>query len=144
MRANDSNSNFRSPFLNARRGTHNDTPEPVRHKLSDSHSSLSSYGSWQSRSHSRISSVTTVSGGHGLGSSSVTELPILESKLAELNESTRRQFYGDAKTPLSAVTRHPVPEAIENDQPERPGSPSDAVLNMKGPAKYRQNMRSPW
>ncbi|KND89722.1 hypothetical protein TOPH_05769 [Tolypocladium ophioglossoides CBS 100239] len=133
-------SHFRSPFWNARRGAHNDTP--VRHKLSDSHSSLSSYSSWQSRCHSRISSITTASGGHGVGSA-LTDLPILESKLAEHDESTRWQFHGDGKTPLSAVTRHPQPEAIENDEPERPGSPSDAVLNMKGPAKYRQNTRSP-
>ncbi|PNY30045.1 Uncharacterized protein TCAP_00044 [Tolypocladium capitatum] len=135
--ADKSNRSF--PVWDARRGRHNDTPDSVRHEFSGRHGScsLSSHGPWSYRSHSRISSVTTVSGGYGVGS-------ILESKLAEHDRSTRRQFHGDGKTFLSAATRHPLPEAIVNDEPGRPWSPSDAVLNMKGPAsKYQHHIRNP-
>ncbi|RDA84542.1 hypothetical protein CP532_3745 [Ophiocordyceps camponoti-leonardi (nom. inval.)] len=56
-----------------------------RHRLSDSYSSLSSYSSRQSMPHSRISSITTISGGYP-GSSSLAELPIFESSLDEQHD----------------------------------------------------------
>lgn len=115
----------------------------ARHKFSDSHSSLSSYGSWQSRSHSRISSVTTISGSHG-GGLSLAELPILEFRDAERDEAKRNPPYGDEQSRLPAPARRQLPMLVmEAAQPRRPGSPSDAVLNMKGLAKAQLNPDGP-
>ncbi|PHH66916.1 hypothetical protein CDD81_5268 [Ophiocordyceps australis] len=119
----------RLPSWHERRGTDERWNMPW-HKMSDSHSSLSSYGSWQSRCHSRMSSVTTVSGGHHMASS-LAELPILESKLAE--------HHGGSETdrPMSARSRTRLSTTDEAAEMEGPRSPSDAVLNMKAPPRYR-------
>ncbi|PHH82401.1 hypothetical protein CDD83_3277 [Cordyceps sp. RAO-2017] len=128
----------RTPSWDERRAFDGDAPMPPRHKFSDSHSSLSSYGSWQSRSHSRISSVTTVSGGY-TGGSSLAELPILESNLPEREEPKTRPAHREERPSLSLTTKlqPPVIAGVE-----RPKSPSDAVLNMKGLARPQPNVES--
>ncbi|PHH68396.1 hypothetical protein CDD82_594 [Ophiocordyceps australis] len=121
----------RLPPWNERRGTDERSNLP-RHKVSDSHSSQSSYGSWQSRCHSRMSSVTTVSGGHHMASS-LAELPILESKLAEHDGGS------ETDRPMSARSRTRLSTTDEAAEMEAPRSPSDAVLNMKAPSRYRSH-----
>jgi hypothetical protein len=86
--AQDSNS---SPMLDkAAEEAH--ISERSRHKFSDSHSSLSSYTSSFSGFHSRISSVTTVSG-------MATEMYGLDSKLGHLPESTEMPMLGTIQPP---------------------------------------------
>ncbi|KAM4065642.1 orp1 [Hirsutella rhossiliensis] len=133
----------RAPSWDERRAVDGEPSIPPRHKFSDSHSSLSSYGSWQSRSHSRISSVTTISGSH-IGGLSLAELPILESKDAERDDLKPNAPYGDEQSRFPAVAKHQPPALVlDTAQLERPGSPSDAVLNMKGLARAQQNPDGP-
>lgn len=106
-----------------------DTPDPVGHKFSDSHSSLSSFASWKSRSHSRMSSVTTLSGVHSHRQSEA-ELPSLETTLSSCSDSHRR--LSSARKAHQSTSTRPLPcyQHVEMTAPVRPGSPSDAVLNM--------------
>ncbi|TWU72546.1 hypothetical protein ED733_004326 [Metarhizium rileyi] len=111
-----------------------EAPDLMGHKVSNSHSSLSSYASWRSISHSRISSATTVSGVHSAGQS-LTELPLLETEMAPNSESYQALTSAKRK-PQSSGDRMPVYDPNrEADAPKRSGSPSDAVLNMKGALK---------
>ncbi|KAI9167673.1 hypothetical protein HJFPF1_03807 [Paramyrothecium foliicola] len=66
--------------------------ERSKHKFSDSHSSLSSYASSVSGYHSRISSVTTVSG-------ITIETPLADSKLGQLPESIEVPTLGTIQPP---------------------------------------------
>ncbi|KAG7117751.1 hypothetical protein HYQ45_015715 [Verticillium longisporum] len=63
-------------------------PNSPRHKFSDSHSSLSSYTSstMHSGSHSRISSMSTVSGGVQPFNSLLNDMPSFETKLGETQQ----------------------------------------------------------
>lgn len=122
----------------------NDRNVPSRHKFSDSSSSLSSYSSWQSKSHSRISSVTTVGGPPSLGSS-LADRPIFESKGGESEDAANPPRRLHAQSSSSATSRHRLPEHRESDELERPGSPSDAVLLMKTPSRNHPTVAgSPW
>ncbi|PFH60701.1 hypothetical protein XA68_10500 [Ophiocordyceps unilateralis] len=109
-----------------------------RHRLSDSYSSLSSYSSRQSRPHSRISSITTISGSYA--GSSLAELPILECSLDERDEPRRRHLFGDDEVVVPAYVKRPPPSLYETDRRGRPASPPDeATLNMGGfprPQRY--------
>ncbi|RDA90199.1 hypothetical protein CP533_0482 [Ophiocordyceps camponoti-saundersi (nom. inval.)] len=90
-----------------------------RHRLSDSYSSLSSYSSRQSMPHSRISSITTISGGYP-GSSSLAELPIFESSLDEqhdVDESRRRHLFAPVDDEPAYVKRLPPSETDRRDSP---------------------------
>ncbi|KAG7128135.1 hypothetical protein HYQ45_012117 [Verticillium longisporum] len=63
-------------------------PNSPRHKFSDSHSSLSSYTSstMHSGCHSRISSMSTVSGGVQPFNSLLNDMPSFETKLGEAQQ----------------------------------------------------------
>ncbi|KAJ6440392.1 ORP1 like protein [Purpureocillium lavendulum] len=119
-----------------------DRSEPLRHKFSDSNSSLSSYSSWQSRSHSRISSVTTVSGPPSVGSS-LADRPILESKGDENEDDAHQPRRLHDNGYFSTNMRHRLPEHRESEELERPASPSDAILLMKTSPRNHQNLGSP-
>lgn len=118
-------------------------PNSPKHKLSDSYSSLSSYASssLQSGCHSRISSLSTVSGGTQAFPQLLNDMPSFETKLAEhqqlgpglgqLHPSASRELH-----PVSPRTSVSQPSAIissstlEDDlrRSNRPGSPTDAIL----------------
>lgn len=118
-----------------------ETSDPNGHKFSDSHSSLSSFASWRSRSHSRISSVTTLSGIHSTRQS-VAELPLLEMTLSSCSESYRPS--SSAKRLRQSVNTRSLP-SYQNDEmtaPERSKSPSDAVLNMNNSNRPVLNMNN--
>lgn len=112
-----------------------ETPEPTGHKFSDSHSSLSSFTSWRSKSHSRISSATTLNSIHS-ARQFVAELPLLDRTLSSGSESY--QTLNSAKRAQNQATDvGPLPphEIDEMATPKRSESPSDAVLNMKNANK---------
>ncbi|PHH75221.1 hypothetical protein CDD80_2527 [Ophiocordyceps camponoti-rufipedis] len=105
-----------------------------RHRLSDSHSSMSSYSSRQSRPHSRISSTTTISGSYA--GSSLAELPILESSLDERDEPRRRQFCGEDEA------RHVKrPSLYERVRPASP--PDESTMHMGGFPRPPRHMEAP-
>ncbi|KFA52077.1 hypothetical protein S40293_02961 [Stachybotrys chartarum IBT 40293] len=77
-------------------------PGAPRHKLSDSHSSLSSFASSSfSASHSRMSSATTISGVNSVNSLQM-ELPLLDSKLVQLPEAVEVPTMGSVQPPSPA------------------------------------------
>lgn len=81
--------------------------------------------------------MTTVSGIHSAGPS-LTELPLLETAMASHGESYQTPTSAN-KTPHLSGGRLPTSNRIgEMDVPKRSGSPSDAVLNMKGAIKPAQ------
>lgn len=90
-----------------------------------------------------------MSGSHA-GGLSLAELPILESKGVERQDLKRKPPYGDEqprheqpRLPAMAKRLPPAALVLGTAQPERPGSPSDAVLNMSGPGRSRQNPDGP-
>ncbi|KAH7358081.1 ORP1 protein [Plectosphaerella cucumerina] len=108
-------------------------PRSPKHKFSDSYSSLSSYASssLQSGCHSRISSMSTVSG-HQPFTAMLNDMPTFETKLAE-----HQQLSADG-IPLSPRTAIPAPMLASPTgedgprDPARPHSPSDAILITRG------------
>ena len=104
---------------------------PFGHKFSDSYSSLSSHGSHQSESHSRVSSVTTLAGSYS-GDLALAEVPENESLTAYQGTSscppTTRDFFQPEKIDLARTH-----EKMEGWR--RPGSPSEVALPMQGPTK---------
>lgn len=77
-------------------------PGAPRHKLSDSHSSLSSFASSSfSATHSRMSSATTISGVNSINSLQM-ELPLLDSKLVQLPEAVEVPTMGSVQPPSPA------------------------------------------
>lgn len=108
-------------------------PRSPKHKFSDSYSSLSSYASssLQSGCHSRISSMSTVSG-HQPFTAMLNDMPSFETKLAE-----HQQLNADG-LPLSPRTAIPPPLMASPTgedgprDPARPHSPSDAILITRG------------
>lgn len=111
-----------------------ETPDPTGHKFSDSHSSLSSFASWRSKSHSRISSATTLNSIHS-ARQSVAELPLLERTLSSGSESY--QTLKSIKRAQQATVAGSLPphQIDEMAAPKRSESPSNAVLNMKNANK---------
>lgn len=116
-------------------------PRSPKHKFSDSHSSLSSYASstLQSGCHSRISSMSTVSG-HQPFTAMLNDMPSFETKLAE-----HQQLSSMDGQPLSPRTAIPPPllasptgEDAARD-PARPHSPSDAILITRGAGSNRSS-----
>ncbi|ROT41400.1 hypothetical protein SODALDRAFT_338741 [Sodiomyces alkalinus F11] len=126
---------IRDPTANGSTGL----PQSPKHKCSDSHSSLSSYASSNLTSgcHSRISSFSTVSGGTQPFTQPVNEMPSFETKLAE-HEQLSPAVVGQeprALRPASPRTSISQPQIISPatfddgiSNPERAGSPSDAIL----------------
>ena len=116
------------------------SPKSPRHKFSDSHSSLSSYtSSSRSGCHSRISSLSTVSGIHPL-SSLLSDVP--EAKV-EPNDLPTSQHFSDVLSPRNrlhhanssppALTRGTLPYR------ERQQSPSDAILITRGSLSHQSS-----
>ncbi|KAL2758102.1 hypothetical protein ACRALDRAFT_1055111 [Sodiomyces alcalophilus JCM 7366] len=125
---------IRDPTANGAAGV----PKSPKHRCSDSHSSFSSYASSNltSGSHSRISSISTVSGTQPFPQS-VNEMPSFETKLAEyqkLNPGPTGQTPGALRTasPRTSVSQTQMvsPAAFDDgiNNPGRARSPSDAIL----------------
>lgn len=103
-----------------------------KHKFSDSRSSLSSYGS----SHSRISSVTTVSIASSIAT--LTEMPLLEAKWARSPEPRLMPTLGEEQPPAlpGLHQRQDSADLAAADsgwstERVRPSSPSNTILNMR-------------
>lgn len=110
------------------------SPKSPKHRLSDSYSSLSSYtSSLNSVSHSRLSSMSTVSGFQSMGSLT-TELPSLESRSYDtldsaVSRSSIPDFFSSKKPRKDGgVSPTTIVEEPAADDARRPGSPSDAML----------------
>ncbi|CRK34527.1 hypothetical protein BN1723_014868 [Verticillium longisporum] len=116
-------------------------PNSPRHKFSDSHSSLSSYTSstMHSGSHSRISSMSTVSGGVQPFNSLLNDMPSFETKLGETQQmdSAPPSLELRSQSPRTATS----PSALEegDKDPRRPSSPSDAILITRGTGSSRSS-----
>ncbi|KAI1332558.1 hypothetical protein F5Y16DRAFT_119252 [Xylariaceae sp. FL0255] len=103
------------------------SPKSPRHKCSDSHSSLSSYASSSSSiTHSRLSSLSTVGGIQPL--CTIPDVSSLEIG-PESAETTKDGHQCTGRDVLSS----PIPtiEEASVHEPERLGSPSDAMLISK-------------
>ncbi|KAF7547572.1 hypothetical protein G7046_g8963 [Stylonectria norvegica] len=137
-------SGFSTPLASSRTGRSSTWPEyasgvaagastPLSHKLSDSRSSLSSYGSSSSFSgcHSRLSSMSTVSSVHPV-SSMAWDIPTLETKLEYLTHSTFRPVLADG--PPSDARLANLPSWMDS---RRPVSPSDAAPDLRGVKRKR-------
>lgn len=114
-----------------------------KHKLSDSHSSLSSFASstLQSGCHSRISSLSTVSEGHPF-TSMLSDVPSIETKLAEHqqpNEGTTSNPQASATGAIAFRSRVTSGDDEGTKLSERPQSPSDAVLITRGNGSNRSS-----
>lgn len=116
--------------------TDSNSPKSPKHKFSDSYSSLSSYtSSLNSFTHSRISSLSTVSGFQVVGPI-VTDMPALESRAGDNLDSAISR---SSVTDLSKKSKKDggvSPTAIDEEPcalgGRRPGSPSDAMLISRG------------
>ncbi|WYZ41769.1 hypothetical protein EsH8_V_000664 [Colletotrichum jinshuiense] len=112
-------------------------PKSPKHKFSDSHSSLSSYtSSNQSGGHSRISSLSTVSGIQPF-TSLLNDVPAFDSKMGE-----HQQHMVDIQPPSPRTIGHPDPNSVLDPSmkgPGRPGSPSDAILITRGMGSNRSS-----
>ncbi|GKT60605.1 ORP1 like protein [Colletotrichum tofieldiae] len=108
-------------------------PKSPKHKFSDSHSSLSSYtSSNQSGGHSRISSLSTVSGIQPF-TSLLNEVPAFDTKLAEHQQSMSGPGMVDMQPPSPrTMAQHDPNLDPAMKGPGRPGSPSDAILITRG------------
>ncbi|KAJ0158295.1 hypothetical protein CTA2_11916 [Colletotrichum tanaceti] len=108
-------------------------PKSPKHKFSDSHSSLSSYtSSNQSGGHSRISSLSTVSGIQPF-TSLLNEVPAFDAKLADQQQNMSGPGVVDLQPPSPRTMAHhelALDPAMKG--PGRPGSPSDAILITRG------------
>ncbi|KAK1989813.1 hypothetical protein LX36DRAFT_717241 [Colletotrichum falcatum] len=108
-------------------------PKSPKHKFSDSHSSLSSYtSSNQSGGHSRISSLSTVSGIQPF-TSLLNEVPAFDAKLAEHQQNMSGPGMVDIQPPSPrTMGQHDQVLDPAMKVPGRPGSPSDAILITRG------------
>lgn len=114
------------------------SPHSPKHKFSDSRSSLSSYASSSNNSvsHSRISSLSTVSEFLPLNSLTMsTDTPSLEVRMSEMAAPPGCPMLGEVLPPSPAPTRtkHEENEASSGSGHSleglgRAGSPSDAIL----------------
>lgn len=117
-------------------------PKSPKHKFSDSHSSLSSYtSSTQSGGHSRISSLSTVSGIQPF-TSLLNDVPAFDTKLAEHQQNMTGPGMVDIQPPSPRGMGHdpnmpPLDPAMKG--PGRPGSPSDAILITRGMGSNRSS-----
>ncbi|KAK8020387.1 hypothetical protein PG990_005525 [Apiospora arundinis] len=113
------------------------SPESLRHKFSDSHSSLSSYtSSANSASHSRFSSMSTVSGFQiGAG---ITDMVTLDTSCDNLDSAVSRMSVMDNSRRsnrdggFSPGMGSEDPTSMPQQGGRRPGSPSDAMLMSRG------------
>lgn len=107
----------------------------AKHRISHSNSSLSSCGSSQSGSHSRISSATTVNEFHTIASS-VTEMPLLESGFSASPESVAGAILRHIKPNSPGLSELNVGAARgQSADVETIKSPTDVLLRMKMPNK---------
>jgi len=117
------------------------SPKSPKHKFSDSRSSLSSYSSSSnnSLSHSRISSLSTVSEYQPL-TALITDIsldgkPAASNGMAEKIEGGPDRLSSFDSTPVGATqddNRSSVGGSLHNDSLDRPESPSDAVMIRRG------------
>ncbi|KAF6807492.1 ORP1 like protein [Colletotrichum sojae] len=119
-------------------------PKSPKHKFSDSHSSLSSYtSSTQSGGHSRISSLSTVSGIQPF-TSLLNDVPAFDTKLAEHQQNITGPGMVDIQPPSPrgiGVGHDPNMPPLDPNMkgPGRPGSPSDAILITRGMGSNRSS-----
>lgn len=110
------------------------SPESLRHKFSDSHSSLSSYtSSANSGTHSRFSSMSTVSG-FQMGAA-MADMQTLDASACEnLDSAVSRMSVMDTVRSKRDGGFSPSMIAEEPSMVDagRPGSPSDAMLMSRG------------
>ncbi|KAK1465263.1 hypothetical protein CCUS01_07668 [Colletotrichum cuscutae] len=108
-------------------------PKSPKHKFSDSHSSLSSYtSSNQSGGHSRISSLSTVSGIQPF-TSLLNDVPAFDTKL-DHQQGMGGPGMIDVQPPSPRTMGQHDPVALDPAMKGtgRPGSPSDAILITRG------------
>ncbi|KAE9577652.1 hypothetical protein CGCF415_v015466 [Colletotrichum fructicola] len=111
-------------------------PKSPKHKFSDSHSSLSSYtSSNQSGGHSRISSLSTVSGIQPF-TSLLNDVPPFDPKLDHQNMGPAMV---DIQPPSPRTAGQDPPLDPSMKGPGRPGSPSDAILITRGMGSNRSS-----
>ncbi|KAF4812532.1 hypothetical protein CGCSCA5_v009042 [Colletotrichum siamense] len=111
-------------------------PKSPKHKFSDSHSSLSSYtSSNQSGGHSRISSLSTVSGIQPF-TSLLNDVPAFDPKLDHQNMGPAMV---DIQPPSPRTAGQDPPLDPSMKGPGRPGSPSDAILITRGMGSNRSS-----
>ncbi|KAI1639635.1 hypothetical protein F4809DRAFT_648509 [Biscogniauxia mediterranea] len=119
------------------------SPKSPRHKFSDSHSSLSSYSSSASLSHSRISSMSTA--GSLQTMSTIPDVSSLE--IGPGSADMGGTFKGRLAEHMAKRGGISSPSAIAEEQPTsgtgRPGSPSDAMLMLRGSQHNLDRMSPP-
>ncbi|OLN85594.1 hypothetical protein CCHL11_05770 [Colletotrichum chlorophyti] len=117
-------------------------PKSPKHKFSDSHSSLSSYtSSTQSGGHSRISSLSTVSGIQPF-TSLLNDVPPFDTKLADPQQHGMGPGMVDIQPPSPRTMGQHDPNQVLDPAmkgPGRPGSPSDAILITRGMGSNRSS-----
>ncbi|KAK9782898.1 hypothetical protein SCAR479_01241 [Seiridium cardinale] len=113
------------------------SPKSPKHRFSDSYSSLSSYtSSLNSMSHSRFSSLSTVSGFQSLGPL-LTDMPALESRSCDnldsaVSRSSIPDYFGKRVRKDGGTSPTTIAEEPAMGDVRRPGSPSDAMLISRG------------
>lgn len=113
------------------------SPKSPKHKFSDSYSSLSSYNSsLNSVSHSRFSSLSTVSGFHSVPPI-ITDMSALESRSCDnldsaVSRSSAQDYFGKRTRRDGAASPTTIAEEPILGDIRRPGSPSDAMLISRG------------
>lgn len=114
------------------------SPKSPKHKFSDSHSSLSSYASSvNSVSHSRFSSLSTVSGGYHTLSTVFPDLPALDTRSCDNPDSAVSrvsipEFWNKKTRKDGGLSPSAIAEEPSLLEMRRPGSPSDAMLISRG------------
>ncbi|KAI1845096.1 hypothetical protein JX265_002818 [Neoarthrinium moseri] len=114
------------------------SPKSPKHRFSDSYSSLSSYSSSiNSFTHSRFSSMSTVSGGFQAVGPLVTDIPSLESRSCDnldsaISRSSASEFFSKKSKRDGGVSPSAIAEEPTLLDIRRPGSPSDAMLISRG------------
>ncbi|KAH6655716.1 hypothetical protein BKA67DRAFT_246835 [Truncatella angustata] len=109
------------------------SPKSPKHRFSDSYSSLSSYtSSLHSVSHSRFSSLSTVSGFQSVPPL-ITDMPPLDSRACDtldsaISRSSAADYFGKRLRKDGGGSPTTIAEEPFMEGARRPGSPSDAML----------------